>query len=143
MDFDPSLGVKEHFGFRLIMPNQPSGRGASMKGIVLAILATVLAVSPVLAETWYLMAPDPKSLQDPMVLHRMEQGMVTSSLQLKSVASFQSRAECEVARRKFAEDWRNGRLTNMEWHQIGTTSPDWFVTCSSPSDPRMTTSPAK
>ena len=114
-----------------------------MKGIVLAILATLLVGAPALAETWYLMAPDPKSLQDPMVVHRMEQGMVTSSLQLTSRASFPSRAECEVARRKFAEDWRNGRLTNMEWHQIGTASPDWFVTCSSPSDPHMTTSPAK
>jgi hypothetical protein len=116
-----------------------------MKRIMLALLAVTLMASPVLAETWYLMAPDPKSLQDPMVLHRMEQGMVTSSLQLTSRASFHSRAECEAARRKFAEDWRNGRLNNMEWHQMGVASPDWFITCTSDSDPRMhkTTSPPK
>jgi hypothetical protein len=77
-----------------------------------------------------------------MVLHRMGHGMVTSSLQLTSRASFPTRAECEVARRKFAEDWRSCRLNNMEWHQMSTASPDWFVTCSSPSDPRMTTSTA-
>lgn len=114
-----------------------------MKTMLLAILGTLLAVSPVLAETWYLMAPDPKVFKDPMVLHQMEQGMVTSSLQLHSVASYSSRADCKVARRKFAMDWREGRLTNMEWHQIGTTSPDWFVTCSSPTEPHMTISPAK
>jgi hypothetical protein len=110
-----------------------------MKTMLLALLGMLLLVSPALAETWYLMAPDPKVFKDPMVLHQMEQGMVTSSLQLQSVGSYSSRADCEVARRKFAMDWRNGRLTNMEWHQMGTTSPDWFVTCSSGSDPRMTT----
>jgi hypothetical protein len=114
-----------------------------MKRTMLALLGVALLASPALAETWYLMAPDPKVFKDPMVLHQMEQGMVTSSLQLHSVASFSSRGECEVARRKFANDWREGRLVNMEWHQIGTTSPDWFVTCASPSDPRMTKSPAK
>ncbi len=114
-----------------------------MKRILLALLGALILVSPALAETWYLMAPDPKVFKDPMVLHQMEQGMVTSSLQLHSVASFSSRGECEVARRKFANDWREGRLTNMEWHQIGTTSPDWFVTCASQSDPRMINSPSK
>jgi|SRR5579885_1545153 len=114
-----------------------------MKTILLGLALSLLAISPALAETWYLMAPDPKELKDPMALHRMEQGMVTSTLQLTSVASFSSRAECEVARRKFADDWRNGKLNNMEWHQIGTTSPDWFVTCASGTDPHMTMSPAK
>jgi hypothetical protein len=114
-----------------------------MKTILLALALSLVGISPALAETWYLAAPDPKELQDPMVLHQMEQGMVTKSLQLKSVASFPSRTDCEVARRKFADDWRSGRLNNMEWHQIGTTSPDWFVTCVSDTDPRMTKSPAK
>lgn len=115
-----------------------------MTRVTLVILTVMLLASPVLAETCYLEAPDPKSLQDPMVVHKMEQGLVTT-MQLHAVASFNSRAECEVARRKYAEDWRNGRLTNMEWHQIGTTSPDWFITCASPSDPRMhvTTVPPK
>jgi hypothetical protein len=31
----------------------------------------------------------------------------------------------------------------MEWHQMGVTSPDWFITCASGADPRMTTLPAK
>lgn len=113
-----------------------------MKRIMLAVLAIMFLAPPALAETWYLMAPDPKVFKDPMVLHQMEQGMVTSTLQLTSRASFSSRAECEVARRKFAEDWRNGRITNMEWHQMGVTSPDWFVTCTSPSDSRMHTTTA-
>ncbi len=114
-----------------------------MKVVLIALLVTLFCLSPAMAWTWYLMAPDPAALKDPMVLHRMEQGMVTSSLQLASVASLSSRAECEVARRKFANDWRNGRITNMESHQLGTTSPDWFVTCASGTDPHMTTSPAK
>jgi hypothetical protein len=114
-----------------------------MKRILLAVIGMVLLASPALAETWYLMAPDPSVFKDPMVLHQMEQGMVTSSLQLHSVASYSSRGECEVARRKFADDWRNGRITNMEWHQIGTTSPDWFVTCAAPTDPHMTKAPSK
>jgi len=75
-----------------------------MKRTLLALIATLLLVSPALAETWYLEAPDPKVFKDPMVLHQMEQGMVTTSLQLHSVASYSSRAECEVARRKYAED---------------------------------------
>jgi hypothetical protein len=110
---------------------------------IVVICALIMFVSPAMAETWYLMAPDPRQLQDPMVLHRMEQGGVTSSLQLTSRASFATRAQCEVARRKMANDWRNGRLNNMEWHQIGTASPDWFITCAAGSDPHMTTSPAK
>jgi hypothetical protein len=113
-----------------------------MKFCLLALLGALLMASPAIAETWYLMAPDPNMLKDPMIVHRMEQGLVTSSLQLHSVASYSSRAECEVARRKFANDWRNGRLTNMEWHQIGAASPDWFVTCASGADPRMKISPA-
>jgi len=114
-----------------------------LKALLFALLGMVVLVSLAMAETWYLMAPDPQELKDPMALHKMEQGMVTSSLRLTSVANFSSRGECEVARRKFADDWRNGRLTNMEWHQIGTTSPDWFVTCASGADPHMSTSPAK
>ncbi len=113
-----------------------------MKLSLLALLGALLMSSPAMAETWYLMAPDPQVLKDPMVLHRMEQGLVTSSLQLTSVGSYPSRAACEVARRKFANDWRNGRLNNMEWHQIGTTSPDWFVTCANGEDPRMKMAPA-
>jgi hypothetical protein len=114
-----------------------------MKRRLLATAAILLLAASAMGETWYLMAPDPKVFKDPMVIHQMEQGMVTSSLQLHSVAQYDLRSQCEVARRKFGEDWRNGRITNMEWHQIGTTSPDWFVTCASPSDPHMTRSPAK
>jgi hypothetical protein len=98
-----------------------------MRRTMLTLFAVALIATPALAETWYLMAPDPKVFKDPMVLHQMEQGMVTSTLQLHEVASYPSRAQCEVARRKYANDWREGRLVNMEWHQIGTTSPDWFV----------------
>jgi hypothetical protein len=113
-----------------------------MKFSLFALLATLLMAVPAMAETWYLMAPDPKALKDPMVVHQMEQGLVTSSLQLHSVASYSSRGECEMARRKYANDWRSGRLSNMEWHQIGTTSPDWFVTCASGADPHMKMAPA-
>jgi hypothetical protein len=76
-----------------------TGEERFMKRTLLALIATLLLVSPALAETWYLEAPDPKVFKDPMVLHQMDQGMVTTSLQLHSVASYSSRAECEVARR--------------------------------------------
>ena len=114
-----------------------------MKTMLLAMLGTLLVVSPVLAETWYLMAPDPKVFKDPMILHQMEQGMgyLVAPAPLGRIILLPCRL------RGGAAQIRDGLARGpSDQHGMASgrhDSPDWFVTCSSPTDPHMTMSPAK
>ena len=94
------------------------------------------------AETWYLMAADIKVVSNPHVADRLYQASRLGPIQLTSQGKFPSRGECEPARNKLIQNWRQqSPNTRGSWNKYGITSPGEFIRCIPGTDPHLTKSP--
>jgi len=103
--------------------------------ITLALAASASAAQP---QSWYLMAPDEKTLSNPRAAVTMERGPVVGPLEFTTRAQFPSRAECEPARRKLIRHWwQLSVIKRGSWDKYGFTSPSAFVRCVRGDDPQL------
>lgn len=115
-----------------------SYRAAMHRALFMSIALTIVSATVANAETWYLMAPDEKIVTNPRVAVRMEHGPVMGPLVFTSRDTFPSREQCESARRKFINDWRQlGVIKHGSWDRYGFTSPSVFIRCVKSDDPTL------
>ena len=120
-----------------------SYRPAMDRVLFMTIALTIATATVAHAGTWYLMAPDEKVVSDPRVAIRLEHGPVVGPLLFTSLDTFPSREQCEPARRKLINDWRQlGVITRGSWNKYGFTSPSVFIRCVQSDDPMLKRSPA-
>jgi hypothetical protein len=103
-----------------------------------ATAVTLLCARAAQAQTWYLMAADEKTVSEPRVSIRMEQGPVMGPLEFTSRAKFSSRAQCESARQKLIGEWRQrSAIKRGSWDKYGFTRPSVFIRCVPADDPQL------
>jgi len=93
------------------------------------------------AETWYLMAADPKVIGEPKAASTMIKGSVAGPVHFVSRGEFESRSQCESDRHKLVQDWRRHSITvHGGWARHGFTTPNAFAQCIGAGDPRLSKS---
>jgi hypothetical protein len=110
-----------------------------MSNLIFATIAvTMLLATAAQAQTWYLMAPDEKIVNNPRVAVRMEHGPVMGPLEFTTRGKFSSRAECEPPRQKLVTAWRQlSVIKRGSWDKYGFTSPSILVRCVPADDPQL------
>jgi hypothetical protein len=118
-------------------------RSVMSSPVFATIAVTMLLATAAQAKTWYLMAPDEEILSNPRVAIRMEHGPVVGPLEFISRGKFSSRAECEPARQKLVDEWRQRSIIKRgSWDRYGFTSPSIFVRCVPADDPQLKRAPS-
>jgi hypothetical protein len=113
-----------------------------MKFAIAALIALLFAPAAS-AETWYLMAADPKAISQPHAATSMAKGAVAGPIRFTSRGDFETRANCESDRTKLVQDWtRHSIIARGGWSHFGFTSPNVFAQCIAKSDPRLSKSAA-
>jgi hypothetical protein len=108
------------------------------KQIVLACLLTLLLDQAAHAATWYLMAADVKVISQPKAANMMSKGAVVGPIHFASQGSYPSRDQCESARQKLLDDWRQYSIpARGGWNRYGFHTPNSFAQCVSSADPRV------
>ena len=101
-------------------------------------LVTLLFAGAAYAETYYLMAADPKVIGEPKAASMMVKGAVAGPVHFVSQGEFESRSQCEADRHKLIQDWRqHSIIARGGWAKHGFTTPNVFAQCISATDPRL------
>ena len=109
--------------------------------LAIAVLATLLFARAAYAESWYLMAADPKVVGQPKAASMMIKGAVAGPVHFVSQGESESRDQCESERQKLIQDWqRHSIIARGGWAKHGFTTPNVFAQCVSASDPRLKSS---
>jgi hypothetical protein len=118
--------------------NRLSGAQAQF---AIAALATLLFAQAAYAESWYLMAADPKAISEPKAASMMVKGAVAGPVHFISQGEFERRGECESDRHKLIQDWRrHSIIARGGWAKHGFTTPNVFAQCIGAGDPRLSKS---
>jgi hypothetical protein len=109
----------------------------------IAALATLLFAQAAYAESWYLMAADPKVISEPRAASMMVKGAVAGPVHFVSQGEFGNRSQCESDRHKLIQDWRqHSIIAHGGWAKHGFTTPNIFAQCIGAGDPRLSKSSA-
>jgi hypothetical protein len=107
----------------------------------IAALALLLFARAAYAESWYLMAADPKVISEPKAASMMVKGAVAGPVHFVSQGEFDSRGQCESDRHQLIQDWRrHSIIARGGWAKHGFTTPNIFAQCISAADPRLSKS---
>jgi hypothetical protein len=108
--------------------------------IAFALIA-LLCARAAYADTWYLMAADPKVIGQPKAANMMVKASVAGPIHFTSQGASQSRDQCESGRTSLLHSWRRLSLTMRGgWDRYGVHNPNVFAQCVSSTDPRLSKS---
>ena len=106
--------------------------------VIISLIGLVFLVGASTVPTWYLMAPDENKISNPMAHSTMNRGTVVGPVRLNSHGTFQSREDCETARRKLNAQWAaHSVMKRGGWERFGLRSPGEFTRCMPSTDPQL------
>jgi hypothetical protein len=106
--------------------------------VMISLVGLVFLTGASRPQTWYLMAPDENKISNPMAHSTMNRGTVVGPVWLSSQGTFDSREDCETARRKLNAQWTaRSVMKRGGWERFGLRSPGELTRCMPSTDPQL------